>query len=112
MSTNNVNFDDKNLKKSNFHKNKKQFKIDDTDVKKILIFKKESYSTKNSLKYFIEYNDKDVIRLWCINLPQIIGHVKHFDGNKTISFKVIDKKLLKKYSKIWERVSSLINIEL
>ena len=29
-----------------------------------------------------------------------------------MSFKVLDKKLLKKYTKIWERVSSLMNIEL
>ena len=28
-----------------------------------------------------------------------------------MSFKVIDNKLLKKYTKIWERISSLINIE-
>ena len=36
---------------------------------------------------------------------------KHFDSNKTISFKVIDNKLLKKYNKIWERVGNLLNIE-
>ena len=42
----------------------------------------------------------------------MIGHVKHFDSNKTISFKVIDKKLLKNYTKIWERVNGLMNIEL
>ena len=28
-----------------------------------------------------------------------------------MSFKVIDDKLLKKYTKIWERVSSLMNTE-
>ena len=28
-----------------------------------------------------------------------------------MSFKVIDNKLLKNYTKIWERVSSLMNIE-
>ena len=39
------------------------------------------------------------------------GYVKHFDSNKTMSFKVTDNKLLKKYIKIWERVSSLMNIE-
>ena len=32
----------------------------------------------------------------------MIGYVKHFDTNKTISFKVIDNKLLKKYIKVWE----------
>ena len=41
----------------------------------------------------------------------MIGCVKHFDSSKTVSFKVIYNKLLKKYTKIWERVSSLLNIE-
>ena len=40
----------------------------------------------------------------------MIGYVKHFDSNKTMSFKVIDNNLLKKYSKLRERVSSLMNI--
>ena len=102
-SKNNINFDDKKLNKSTFHKNKKQFKIDDTDANKVLISKKESYSTKRLLKYFIEYN---------VNLPQMIDHVKHSESNKTIFFKVIFKNLLKNYIKIWERVSSLMNIEL
>ena len=75
------------------------------DVNKILVSKKESYGTKNSLKYFIGYNDDDVIRPLCINLPQMIGHVKHFDSNKTMSFKVNDNKLLKKYNKIWEKIN-------
>ena len=41
----------------------------------------------------------------------MIGYAKYFDSNKTMSFKVIDKKLLKKYTKIWKRVSNLMNIE-
>ena len=41
----------------------------------------------------------------------MIGYVKYFDSNKTMPFKVSDKRLLKKYTKIWERVSSLMNIE-
>ena len=53
----NFNFDDKKINKSNFCKNKKLLKIDETDVNKILVFKKESYGKKNSLKYFIGYND-------------------------------------------------------
>ena len=46
-----------------------------------------------------------------MKLPQMIGYIKCFHSNKTISFKVSDKKLLKKFAKIWERVSSLMNIE-
>ena len=41
----------------------------------------------------------------------MFGYVKCFDSNKTVSFKVIENKLLKKYTKIWESVSSLMNIE-
>ena len=41
----------------------------------------------------------------------MVGYVKHFDSNKTMSFKVGDNKLLKKYNKIWEKISNLMNIE-
>ena len=37
------------------------FQINDIDVTKKLVSKKEPYSTKKALKYFIEYNDNDVI---------------------------------------------------
>ena len=40
------------------------------------------------------------------------GYVKNFDSNKTMSFKVDNNKLLKKYNKIWEIISNLLNIEL
>ena len=41
----------------------------------------------------------------------MIGYVKHFDCNKTMSFKVIDNKLLKEYTKILEKVSNLMNLK-
>ena len=61
MSGDNLIFNNKKIDKSNFYKNKKLSKIDEVDFDKILISKKELYSTKNSLKYFIGYNDDDVI---------------------------------------------------
>ena len=41
----------------------------------------------------------------------MIEYAKCFDSNKTMSFKVTDKKLFKKYTKIWEKVSSLMKKE-
>ena len=41
----------------------------------------------------------------------MIGYVKHFNSNKTMSFKVSDNKLLKKCNKIWEKVGNLLSIE-
>ena len=104
-----INFKDKKINKSTFYVNKKLFNIHDLDVNKILVSEKESYGTKNSLKNFVGYNDDDTIMPLCIKLPKIITYVKHFDSNKTMSFKVSDNKLLTNYNKIWERISNLMN---
>ena len=37
------------------------------------------------------------------------GLWKYSDSNKTMSFKIIDKNLLKKYTKISKRLSNLMN---
>ena len=73
MSGKNVNFENKKIKKVDFYKNKRVTKVDDIDVNKILVSKEEPYGTKNLFKYFIGYNDNDVIRPLCIKLPQMIG---------------------------------------
>ena len=71
MSGKNINFGDKKIKKSDFYKNKKVTNIDDIDANKILVSKEEPYGTKNSFKYFIGYNDNDIIKPLCIKLSQI-----------------------------------------
>ena len=38
------------------------------------------------------------------------GYVRKFNENATMSLIVKDKKLLKKYSKIWEKIEGLIKI--
>ena len=55
MSGKNINFDDKKIKKIDFYKNQKAFQIDDIDINKIIVSKKEPYGTKNALKYIIGY---------------------------------------------------------
>ena len=69
MNGKNINFDNKNIKKSNFYnKNKKIFNIDDINVNKILVSKKETNGKYNSFKYFIGCNDNDVIRTLYLEL--------------------------------------------
>ena len=41
----------------------------------------------------------------------MIGYVRKFDGNTTISFKISNKQLLKKYDQIWKKVEELLKIE-
>ena len=111
MNGKKINFGDKNIKRSDFYKNKKVTKIYNFDVNKILFSKKEPYGTKNSFKYFIGYNDNDVIRPLCVRLPQMTGYARKVDENATMSFMANDKQLLKNYNKIWEIVKKLLKIE-
>ena len=110
MSEKNINFDDKKIKRSSFYRNKKINNIEDIDIDNILVSKKEPYGTKNSFKYFIGYIDNDIIRPLCIMLPQMTGYARKINENATMSFIIKDKKLLKKYSKIWETIDRLMKI--
>ena len=104
MNGNNINFDDKTIKKSGLLQKNKKFNIDDIDINKILVSKKEPYGKNNSLIYFIGYNDNDVIRPLCLKLSKMTGYINKFDENKiTMSLMVKDKQLLKNYNKIWRK---------
>ena len=105
MNGKSINFDNKNIKKSDFYnKNKKTFNIDYIDVNKILVSKKEQYDKCNSSKYFIGYNNNGVIRPLYLFLSQTTGYINKLDKNKiTMSLMIKDIKLLKNYNKIWKK---------
>ena len=63
------------------------------------------------LKYFIEYNDNDVIRPLCLRLPQITGDAKKFNENVTMSFRVNNEQLLKNSIRICEKIEKLMRID-
>ena len=113
MNGNNINFDNKNIKKSDFYnRNKKIFNIDDIDANKILVSKKEQYDKYNSFKYFIGYNDNDVIRPLYLFISQTTGYINKFEKNKiTMSLMIKDIQLLKNYNKIWKKIEKLMKID-
>ena len=66
---------------------------------------KKKYGKYNSFKYFIGYNDNDVIRPLYLGLSQMTGYINKFDQNKiTMSLMFEDKQLLKNYNKIWKKL--------
>ena len=46
-----------------------------------------------------------------MKLSQMVGYVKNFDGNKMMSFRVNNKKMLKKYNKIWDTIADLLDVQ-
>ena len=106
MNGNSIIFNYKNLTKSDI------FDIDDIDANKILVSKKERYGKYNSFKYFIGYNDNDVIRPLYLFISEMTGCINKFEKNKiTISLMVDDKQLLENYKKIWKKIKRLIGID-
>ena len=100
MGEKTINFDNKKIIKCKFYKIKRLFKIDDINIDKILASKKEPFGKKDSFngiafKYFIAYEDHDYVSPLCIKLPQMIGYVKYFDNNKTMSFRKIYRNMKK-----------------
>ena len=118
MNRKNINFGSKKIKKSDFYnKNKKIFNINDIDINKILVSKKEQYGKYNSFKYFIGYNYNDVIRPLYLGLSQMTGYVSKFNENRnknkniiTISLQVKDEKLFNNCNKIWKKIEQLMDI--
>ena len=54
MSEKNIIFDDQNINKSNFYESKILFNIDEIDVNKMLVSKKETYGKKAHLNTLLD----------------------------------------------------------
>ena len=79
MSTSSINFSNKNIKKKWLLQYRKIFNISNIDVNKILVSEMEQYGKYNSFKYFIGYNDNDVIRPLYLFLLQTTGYINKFE---------------------------------
>ena len=74
----------------------------------LMLIKYQSQKRKiwsiNSFKYFIGYNDNNVIRPLYLELSQMTGYINKFYENKiTMSLMIKDKQILKNYNKIWKK---------
>ena len=64
------------------------------------------------LKYFIGYQEGEIVKPLCINLPQISGYIKCFEnGGKTMSFLIKNDEVREKYEKIWDVIKNKLSIK-
>ena len=109
MSEKTINFGDKEINKKVFYNNKKQFNIKDIDTNKISISKPVSYGKSNMKKYIIGYSDNTIIPLQLF-LPKMTGYLNIFeDGTRKTSFFTDNNEFLERYTKIWEKISDLVD---
>ena len=93
MSVGNIKTGQKTLKFNNIEVNKKEFykskqaiELDLVHTGKIVVSDKFRHS-EEGFKYFIGYQENEIVKPLCIILPQMNGYIKYFDnGGKNVSF--------------------------
>ena len=64
------------------------------------------------IKYFIDYQEGEIVKPLCIILPQMSGYIKYFkSGGKNMSFMVKDDDVLDKQNKIGDKIKNKLNIK-
>ena len=105
-------FNDVEVHKKDFYASKKAISLNLGNVNNIIISKRVKNNNDTS-KYFIGYNYQDKIRPLYITLPQMSGYIKYFEnGSKKMSFKIEDEDDYLKYTEIWNKIKSILNVKL
>ena len=88
LKFNNIKFNRKE-----FHKSKQPINLMSVNVDQIVVSDKFKHSDKG-YKYFIGYQEGEIVKPLCIILPQMSGYIKYFEnGGKKMPFFIKDDKL-------------------
>ena len=89
-------FNKEYINKNEFHRYKKLIIINEVEIKRIVLNRKNSYDKRGAFKYFIGYiSNASIIPLY-IKHTQMNTYTKYFDRNsKYMSSLVHDKEILK-----------------
>ena len=86
MSEQTLKFYNISVNKKEFHKSKRPIDLMSVNVDQIVVSDKFKHSDEGS-KYFIGYQEDEIIKPLCIILPQMSGCIKYFEnGGKSMSF--------------------------
>ena len=81
------------------------------NVDQIVISDKFKHNNE-SFKYFIGYQEGEIVKPLCIILPQMSGYIKYFEnGGKNMSFLIKDDEVWEKYEQIWDVIKNKLGIK-
>ena len=111
MSEKTLKFNNIRLNKKEFHKSKEPIDLMSVNVDQIVVSDKFKHSDEG-FKYFIGYQEDEIVKPLCIILPQMSGYIKYFEnGGKNMSFLIKDDEVWDKYDKIWDVIKNKLNIK-
>ena len=81
------------------------------NVGQIVVSDKFKHNNED-FKYFIGYQEGEIVKPLCIILPQMNGYIKYFEnGGKNMSFLIKDDEVWEKYEQIWDVIKNKLGIK-
>ena len=111
MSEKTLKFNNIRLNKKEFHKSKQPIDLMSVNIDQIVVSDKFNHN-EDGFKYFIGYQEGEIVKPLCIILPQMSGYIKYFEnGGKNMSFLIKDDKVWEKYKQIWDVIKNKLGIK-
>ena len=106
-----LKFNKISVNKKEFHKSKQPIDLMSVNVDQIVVSGKFKHNNEG-FKYFIGYQEGEIVKPLCIILPQMSGYIKYFEnGGKNMSFLIKDDEVWDKYNKIWDVIKDKLDIK-
>ena len=111
MSEKTLKFNNIKINKKEFHKSKQAIDLDSVTTDKIVVSDKFRHS-EEGYKYFIGYQEDEIVRPLCVILPQMNDYIKYFEnGGKNMSFLIKNDEVWEKYEDIWDVIKNKLGIK-
>ena len=86
MSEKTLKFNNIKINEKEFHKSKQAIDLDSVTTDKIVVSDRFRHS-EEGYKYFISYQEDEIVKPLCIILPQMNGYITYIEnGGKNMSF--------------------------
>ena len=95
MGEKTLKFNNIKVNKKEFHRSKKSIDLDLVDTGKVVVSDPFRH-IEEGFRFFIGYQEDEIIKPLCIILPQMNGYIKYFDnGGKDMSLSI-------KNNEVWD----------
>ena len=99
------------VNKKEFHKSKQATDLMSVNLDQIVISEKFKHSDER-FKYFIGYEEGEIVKPLYIILPQMGRYIKNFEnGGKNMSLLIKDDKVWGKCAEIWDVIENKLSIK-
>ena len=111
MTKKTLKFNNIRVNKKKFHMSKEPIDLMSVNVDQIVVSDKFKHNNEG-FKYFIGYQEGEIIKPLCIILPQITGYIKYFEfGEINMSFSTKNNEVWEKYKQIWGLIKNKLVIK-